>query len=142
MAPDSGGSLVKERCCRRCENWCDQNRAKYRDKNRANPINSGFPCALHALNLPNTLTHMKQPIVTIYSRTGCHLCENSENLLAPLAETLDFKLEIKLIDGSKELEVLYGQLIPVIHINGEHFSHFRVDLEEFKSSLERHRQRQ
>lgn len=85
---------------------------------------------------------MKQPLVTIYSRTGCHLCENAENSLITLTESLDFTLEVKLIDDDKELEVLYGQLIPVIHINGEHFSHFRVDIEEFKSSLEKHRQHQ
>jgi glutaredoxin len=85
---------------------------------------------------------MKQPLVTIYSRTGCHLCENAENALLALTQSLNFSLEVKLIDDDKELEVLYGQLIPVIHIDGVHFSHFRVDIEEFKSSLEKHRQRQ
>jgi glutaredoxin len=85
---------------------------------------------------------MKQPIVRIYSRTGCHLCENAENLLVPLSKSLDFAIEIKLIDGDKELEDLYGQLIPVVKINGEYFTHFRVDVEEFKSFLEKHRQRQ
>lgn len=85
---------------------------------------------------------MKQPIVTIYSRSGCHLCENALDLLTPLTKTLDFEIQEKLIDGSKELEALYGQLIPVVHINGEYFSHFRVDLSEFKSSLEKHRQHQ
>jgi len=85
---------------------------------------------------------MKQPLVTIYSRTGCHLCENAENLLAPLAQSLRFDLEVKLIDGNQELEDLYGQLIPVVQIDGKHFTHFRVDLNEFKSSLEKHRQHQ
>ena len=85
---------------------------------------------------------MKQPIVTIYSRTGCHLCENAENLLKPLESTLDFTIEVKLIDGNKELEDLYGQLIPVVQVNGKYFSHFRVDIEEFKSFLEKHRQHQ
>lgn len=85
---------------------------------------------------------MKQPIVTIYSRTGCHLCEKAENLLKPLATTLDFAMEIKLIDNNKELEDLYGQLIPVVQVNGKYFSHFRVDAEEFKSFLEKHRQHQ
>ena len=82
---------------------------------------------------------MKQPQVTIYSRTGCHLCEDAENLLKPLTKTLDFDMEIKMIDGDKELEALYGQLIPVIKVDDKHFAHFRVDLEEFKSFLEKHR---
>lgn len=77
--------------------------------------------------------------VTIYGRTGCHLCEEAVNQISPLAKSLDFTIEERLIDGDKELEDLFGQLIPVIHINGEYFSHFRVDLVEFKSSLEKHR---
>jgi glutaredoxin len=85
---------------------------------------------------------MKQPVVTIYGRTGCHLCEDAVNLVKPLEMSLDFIVEEVLIDGDKELEALYGQLIPVIQINGKHFSHFRIDLEEFKSFLEKHRQHQ
>ena len=82
---------------------------------------------------------MQQQIVTIYGRTGCHLCEDVVNLLSPLAKPLNFDIaEIK-IDGDEELQALYGELIPVIHINGKYFSHFRVDLEEFKSFLEKHR---
>ena len=85
---------------------------------------------------------MKQSVVTIYARTGCHLCENVVNLLEPLKDQLKIEINEILIDNNKELEDLYGQLIPVVHIDGKHFSHFRVDLDEFKSFLEKHRQRQ
>ncbi len=80
-----------------------------------------------------------KPVVTVYSRSGCHLCENVELTLAGLTEELNFELEIKLIDGNEELEKLYGHEVPVIHINGEHHDFFRVDVERFKSSLERHK---
>jgi glutaredoxin len=78
-------------------------------------------------------------VVTVYSRSGCHLCENVELTLAGLTEELNFELEIKLIDGSEELEKLYGHEVPVIHINGEHHDFFRVDVERFRSSLEKHK---
>ncbi len=80
-----------------------------------------------------------KPLVTIYSRTGCHLCENAEATIKSLQNELDFELEIKLIDGSDELEKLYGHEVPVIHIDGEHHDFFRVDVERFKSSLGRHK---
>ena len=83
-----------------------------------------------------------KPLVTVYSRSGCHLCENAEATLAGLIDELQFDLEIKLIDGSAELEKLYGHEVPVIHIDGEHHDFFRVDVERFKSSLYTHRQRQ
>jgi glutaredoxin len=80
-----------------------------------------------------------KPLVTIYSRTGCHLCENAEATIKSLQNELDFELEVKLIDGSDELEKIYGHEVPVIHIDGEHHDFFRVDVERFRSSLGRHK---
>ena len=81
-------------------------------------------------------------MVTVYSRHGCHLCENAVNTLEGLREELAFEIEIIYIDGNSELEKLYGEQVPVIHIDGEHHDFWRVDLERFRSSLEKHRQRQ
>jgi glutaredoxin len=81
-------------------------------------------------------------LVTIYSRHGCHLCEVAEATLAELKDELNFEIEIKYIDGSNELEKMYGHEVPVIHIDGEHHDFYKVDPERFKSSLEKHRQRQ
>jgi glutaredoxin len=81
-------------------------------------------------------------LVTIYSRHGCHLCEVAKATLAELKDELNFEIEIKYIDGSNELEKLYGHEVPVIHIDGEHHDFYKVDPERFKSSLEKHRQRQ
>ena len=81
-------------------------------------------------------------LVTIYSRHGCHLCEVAEATLAELKEELNFEIEIKYIDGSNELEKMYGHEVPVIHIDGEHHDFYKVDPQRFKSSLEKHRQRQ
>jgi len=83
---------------------------------------------------------MKQSLVTIYGRTGCHLCENVVNLLVSQKDQLKIEVEEILIYNNRELEDLYGQLIPVIHVDGKYFSHFRVELEEFKTFLEKHRQ--
>lgn len=80
-----------------------------------------------------------KPLVTIYSRTGCHLCENAEVTVKNLKDELGFDLEIKLIDGNQELEKLYGHEVPVIHINGEHHDFFRVDEERFITSLQRYK---
>ena len=55
---------------------------------------------------------------------------------------LKFSIEKIYIDGDLELEKLYGEQIPVIHLDGEHHDFWRVDPERFKSSLEKHRQRQ
>ena len=81
-------------------------------------------------------------LITIYGRTGCHLCEDALKLLQSMQDELKFEIEEILIDGNEELEKLYGEKIPVTHIDGVHHDFWRVDPERFKSSLEKHRQRQ
>jgi glutaredoxin len=81
-------------------------------------------------------------LVTIYGRTSCHLCEDALKLLQSMQDELNFEIEEILIDGNEELEQLYGEKIPVTHIDGVHHDFWRVDPERFKSSLEKHRQRQ
>jgi hypothetical protein len=62
-------------------------------------------------------------------------------VLEGLREELAFEIEIIYIDGNLELEKLYGEQVPVTHIDGEHHDFWRVDPERFRSSLETHRQR-
>ena len=81
-------------------------------------------------------------MVTVYSRHGCHLCEDAVKTLESMREELAFEIEIIYIDGDAELEKLYGNEVPVIHINGEHHDFYRVDPERFRTSLEKHRRRQ
>ncbi len=81
-------------------------------------------------------------MVTVYSRHGCHLCENAVKILEGMREELNFTIDVIYIDGNADLEKLYGHQVPVIHINGEHHDFFKVDPERFKTSLEKHRRHQ
>jgi glutaredoxin len=81
-------------------------------------------------------------IVTIYGRTGCHLCEDALMVLESLKAELNFEIKEILIDGDEDLQSMYGEQIPVTHIDGIHHDYWRVDPERFRSSLEKHRQRQ
>jgi len=81
-------------------------------------------------------------LITIYGRTGCHLCESALAVLQSMQEELDFEIQEILIDGSEELEKLYGEKIPLTQIDGVHHDFWRVDPERFRSSLEKHRQHQ
>jgi glutaredoxin len=52
---------------------------------------------------------------------------------------LNFEIEKIYIDDDNELIQKYGEEVPVIHIDGKHHDIFRVDLNRFRSSLEKHR---
>ena len=81
-------------------------------------------------------------MVTVYSRHGCHLCEDAVKTLEGMREELAFEIEIIYIDGNSELEKLYGNEVPVIHSDGEHHVFYRIDPERFRTSLEKHRRHQ
>ncbi|CAB4541852.1 unannotated protein [freshwater metagenome] len=81
-------------------------------------------------------------MVTVYSRHGCHLCEDAIQTLEGMRQELRFSIDVIYIDGNPELEKLYGNEVPVIHINGEHHDFYKVDPERFRTSLEKHRRHQ
>jgi glutaredoxin len=81
-------------------------------------------------------------VITVFTRHGCHLCDVALEVLEGMSDELHFEIEKIYIDANMELEKLYGEQVPVIHIDGVHHDFFRVDPERFKSSLEKHRQRQ
>ena len=73
--------------------------------------------------------------VTVYSRTGCHLCEIAIDLIKSVKQENNFSLEIKLIDNNSELEKEYGEQVPVILIEGKVHDYWRVDLERFTKAI-------
>ena len=73
--------------------------------------------------------------VTVYSRTGCHLCEISIDLIKSVKQENNFSLEIKLIDNNSELEKEYGEQVPVILIDEKVHDYWRVDLTRFTKAI-------
>jgi len=69
--------------------------------------------------------------VTVYSRSGCHLCEIAIDQIKSTMSELKFELDIKLIDGDTRLEEEYGEQVPVILIEDKIHDYWRVDLERF-----------
>jgi glutaredoxin len=81
-------------------------------------------------------------LVTIYSRQGCHLCDDAYKTLQSIQAELNFEIEVIDINQNQELVNLYSDQVPVIHIDGQHHDFYKVDPERFRSSLEKHRQHQ
>ena len=73
--------------------------------------------------------------VTVYSRSGCHLCEIAIDRIKSTMDELKFELDIKLIDNDIKLQEEYGEQVPVILIEGKVHDFWRVDLERFTRAL-------
>ena len=73
--------------------------------------------------------------VTVISRTGCHLCEIAIDKINSVKNELKFELEIKLINDLPELELEYGEQVPVIMIDNKIHDYWRVDIERFAKAI-------
>lgn len=76
------------------------------------------------------------PIVTVFSRSGCHLCEIALAEIEKFKDEFTFDIEKILIDGDTTLEKKYGEEIPVILINGKPHDFFRIDPERFRRAMQ------
>lgn len=66
-------------------------------------------------------------IVKLYTRNGCHLCENARAILLNLKQKWNFHYIEADIDQSDELTERYGLMIPVVEINGEEVQFGQID---------------
>jgi glutaredoxin len=66
--------------------------------------------------------------LTIYSRPGCHLCDEMKTLVKQVVNCLPHPVSIEEIDISTnpELERRYGHAIPVLMVNGRKAAKYRV----------------
>ena len=57
-------------------------------------------------------------VVTLYSKPGCHLCEEARDVLLRVQKTQPFELAEVNIQGDPALLAEYGEQIPVGLLNG------------------------
>jgi len=80
---------------------------------------------------------MSKAHVIIYSRPGCHLCDEAKAAILSAGCSDQFVLEDVDIESDEELLRKYKYDIPVIVIDGiESFIH-RVDPDEFRTRITR-----
>ncbi len=65
--------------------------------------------------------------LTVYSKPGCHLCEEAIRTLTHLQAQTPFTLEEINIQDDPALFAEYGEQIPVVLLNGEMLFEYTVD---------------
>ena len=82
---------------------------------------------------------LRRARVTLYTRPGCHLCEEAKRAMLAARSAGEYTLEEINIDLDPDLVRRYGWDIPVVVINGvETFKH-RLTPSEFERELRRAR---
>lgn len=71
---------------------------------------------------------MSVPVkLTLYTRTGCHLCEDMEQVLRELATEYEFVIDTVTIEHDPELEHRYGAKVPVLVRGDAEICHYFLD---------------
>lgn len=89
---------------------------------------------------------MSKPIIlTLYTKPGCHLCEEAliaidlvvSEIKAKNSNDVQIRLYEQNILEDEALLATYAEEIPVLQINGETHAYWRIDKDRFREALEK-----
>ena len=76
-------------------------------------------------------------VVTLLTRTGCHLCEVAEGQLRALRAELGFAYREVDVDSSAALRAEYSDRVPVVLIDNKEHGYWRVEEPRFRAAVAR-----
>jgi glutaredoxin len=80
---------------------------------------------------------MSTPTLTLYSRPGCHLCDDARAALERVRARATFSLHEVNIETDEELHRRYLERIPVVTLGDEELFELHVDEAALESRLYR-----
>ena len=81
---------------------------------------------------------MANPVrVEMYSRPGCHLCDEAKAVIDRVRRKYGFELSVVNVESDPALEASYGTEIPVVVINGNKAFKYRVGEADFERKVKR-----
>ncbi|HEY0642036.1 MAG TPA: glutaredoxin family protein [Nocardioides sp.] len=75
------------------------------------------------------------PRVTLYSRPGCHLCDDAREVVVRVCDDLGLGWVEVDIESDPDLEDRFGEEIPVTFVDGRQHDFWRVDEARLRKAL-------
>jgi hypothetical protein len=75
------------------------------------------------------------PRVVLYSRPGCHLCDDARAVIEAVCAEVGEQYDEIDITGSEELTRSFGEEIPVTFVDGRQHDFWRVDPVRLRAAL-------
>src|SRR5450759_1785153 len=104
---------------------------------RAGRIDSGTFSTVTSLRRVGVMAEPSEPRVALYTRPGCHLCGPARQIVRSLCAELDVDWVERPIADDRELTVDYGELIPVVTVDGVQQGFWRIDEVRLRAALAR-----
>lgn len=80
---------------------------------------------------------MSEPRITLYTRDGCHLCEDARSVVSAVAQAVGATWGEIDVDADPEDRAEYGDLVPVVLVDGTMHGYFRIDAGQLRQALTR-----
>jgi len=77
------------------------------------------------------------PRITLYSRPGCHLCDDARLVIERVCTDLGEQYAEVSIDDDPQLQERFGEEIPVTFVDGRQHDFWRVDETRLRAALTR-----
>jgi glutaredoxin len=77
------------------------------------------------------------PVLTLYGKPGCHLCDEARDALAGAVAGHEVEIEHVDVTLDPAMERRYGQRIPVVALDGEELFEYVVDPHVLRNRLDR-----
>ncbi|MBX7547037.1 glutaredoxin family protein [Streptomyces sp. NPDC004232] len=74
-------------------------------------------------------------LITLVRKPGCHLCDDAQQVVEKVAGDLGVPFELKDITHDKALHDQYWEQIPVVLVDGEQHTFWRVNEERLRRAL-------
>ena len=78
---------------------------------------------------------MSSPRITLYSRPGCHLCDDARAVIARVCADLGEEYDEVSIDDDPQLSDRFGEEVPVTLVDGCQHDFWRVDDARLRAAL-------
>lgn len=73
--------------------------------------------------------------VVLYSRAGCHLCVDAEQVVEQVCTELGEPWTLVDVDGDPALKARYGDEVPVVTVDAETVGFWRIDADRLRAAL-------
>lgn len=75
------------------------------------------------------------PRVTLYTRAGCYLCSDAQELVAKVCKELDQDFDVIDVDQDPALVAQFSDYVPVVAVDGVQQGFWRIDEDRLRRAL-------
>ncbi|MCR6712423.1 MAG: glutaredoxin family protein [Demequina sp.] len=73
--------------------------------------------------------------VTMYTRAGCHLCDDALEVVAAACQASGSDYQLVDVDATPELRERFGEQVPVVTVDGQTVGFWRIDPQVLAQAL-------